>query len=63
MGKVKDKTLGEAVTATAQVGPAAVLYVLALAVLYSTSSPASTRPFSFLGIASGVAEHFLFADV
>jgi hypothetical protein len=55
--KVKDKTLGDAVTATAQVGPAAVLYVLALAVLYKFTSKYTPL---FLVITAGVAGQFLF---
>lgn len=55
--RVKDKTLGEAVTATAQVGPAAVLYVLALAFLYKFTSQYAPL---FLVVAGGVARQFLF---
>jgi hypothetical protein len=55
--KVKGKTLGDAVAATAQVGPAAVLYVLALAVLYKFNNKYTPL---FLVIAGGVAGQFLF---
>ncbi len=60
MDKVKDKTLAEAVSATAQVGPAAVLYVLALAVLYKSNSKYTPL---FLVIVGAVAGQFLFVDL
>ncbi|KAK4122329.1 chromate transporter [Parathielavia appendiculata] len=60
LDKAKEKTLGEAVAATAQVGPAAVLYVLALAVLYKFTNKYTAL---FLVIAGGVAGQFLFLDV
>lgn len=59
LDKVKDKTIGEAVTATAQVGPAAVLYVLALAALYKFTNKYTPL---FLVIVGGVAGQFLFVD-
>lgn len=60
LDKVKGKTLGEAVTTTAQVGPSAVLYVLALAVLYKFTNKYTAL---FLVIAGGVAGQFLFVDL
>lgn len=57
---VKDKALGEAVAATAHVGPAAVLYVLALAVLYRSANKYTPL---FLVVAGGVAGQFLFVDL
>ncbi|KAG7284861.1 hypothetical protein NEMBOFW57_009476 [Staphylotrichum longicolle] len=59
LDKVKDKTLAEAVTATGQVGPAAVLYVLALAVLYKFTNKYAPL---FLVIAGAVAGQFIFVD-
>ncbi|KAG7294510.1 hypothetical protein NEMBOFW57_004585 [Staphylotrichum longicolle] len=59
LDKVKDKTLAEAVTGTGQVGPAAVLYVLALAVLYKFTNKYAPL---FLVIAGAVAGQFIFVD-
>ncbi|KAK3897995.1 chromate transporter-domain-containing protein [Staphylotrichum tortipilum] len=59
LDKVKDKTLAQAVAATGQVGPAAVQYVLALAVLYKFTNKYAPL---FLVIAGAVAGQFLFVD-
>ena len=59
LDKVKDKTAAEAVAATGQVGPAAVLYVLALAVLYKFTNKYAPL---FLVIAGAVAGQFIFVD-
>ncbi|KAJ9145203.1 Chromate transport protein [Coniochaeta hoffmannii] len=59
LDRVRDKTLGEAITATAQVGPAAVLYVLALAVLYKFTNKYTAL---LLVIVGAVAGQFLFVD-
>lgn len=60
LDKVKEKTLGEAVSATAQVGPAAVLYLLALTVLYKFTNKYTAL---LLVIAGAVAGQFLFVDL
>ncbi|KAM7215265.1 Chromate transporter domain containing protein [Rhypophila decipiens] len=62
LNKVKGggATLAQAVTATAQVGPAAVLYMLALAFLYKFTNKYTAL---FLVIAGAVAGQFLFVDV
>ncbi|KAK4168210.1 chromate transporter-domain-containing protein [Cladorrhinum sp. PSN259] len=57
--RVKEKPLGEAVTATAQVGPAAVLYMLALVVLYKFTNKYTSL---LLVIMGAVAGQFLFID-
>ncbi len=59
LDNVTDKTLAETVTATGQVGPAAVLYVLALAVLYKFSNKYVPL---FLVIGGAVAGQFIFVD-
>lgn len=56
-GGLKDKPLEEALTATAQVGPAAVLYMLALAVLYKFNNKYTAL---LLVIVGAVAGQFLF---
>jgi hypothetical protein len=60
LNKGKEMTLDEAAAVTAQVGPAAVLYVLALAVLYKFNNKFTAL---FLVIAGAVAGQFLFVDV
>jgi len=60
LDRVKEKTLNEAVSATAEVGPAAVLYVLALAVLYKFTNKYTAL---FLVIAGAVAGQFIFVDL
>ncbi|KAK4209231.1 chromate transporter-domain-containing protein [Rhypophila decipiens] len=62
LNKVKGggATLAQAVTATAQVDPAAVLYMLALSVLYKFTNKYTPL---FLVIAGAVAGQFLFVDV
>ncbi|KAM5344659.1 hypothetical protein ACJ41O_013194 [Fusarium nematophilum] len=57
--KVKDKPVGELIDATAQVGPAAVLYMLALAVLYKFTNKYTAL---LLVIMGAVAGQFLFVD-
>jgi hypothetical protein len=58
--KVKDKSLAEAVAATTQVGPAAVLYLLTLAILYKVNNKYTPL---FLVVAGAVAGQFLFVDL
>ncbi|KAK4112655.1 chromate transporter [Canariomyces notabilis] len=60
LNKGKEMTLDEAAAVTAQVGPAAVLYVLALAVLYKFNNKFTAL---FLVIAGAVAGQFLFVDL
>lgn len=57
--RIRDKPLVEAILATAQVGPAAVLYVLALAVLYKFANKYTAL---LLVIFAAVAGQFLFVD-
>ncbi|KAK0741592.1 chromate transporter [Apiosordaria backusii] len=59
LDRVKEKPLGEAITATAQVGPAAVLYMLALVVLYKFTNKYTAL---LLVIMGAVAGQFLFLD-
>lgn len=57
--RIKDKPVTEAITLTAQVGPAAVLYILALAVLYKFTNKYAAL---LLVIFSAVASQFIFVD-
>lgn len=57
--KVKDKPIGDVVTAIAQVGPAAVLYLLALAVVYKFTNKYTPLLLVIVGAVSG---QFLFVD-
>jgi hypothetical protein len=57
--RVKDKTIGDVIDTTAQVGPAAVLYMLALAVLYKFTNKYTAL---LLVIMGAVAGQFLFVD-
>ncbi|EXK27477.1 hypothetical protein FOMG_16025 [Fusarium oxysporum f. sp. melonis 26406] len=57
--KVKDKPIGDVIDTTAQVGPAAVLYMLALAVLYKFTNKYTAL---LLVIMGAVAGQFLFVD-
>ena len=57
--RVKGKPVGEAITTTAQVGPAAVLYILALVVLYKFTNKYTAL---LLVIIGAVAGQFLFID-
>ncbi|KAH7201464.1 chromate transporter-domain-containing protein [Fusarium oxysporum] len=57
--RVKDKPIGEVIDTTAQVGPAAVLYMLALAVLYKFTNKYTAL---LLVIMGAVAGQFLFVD-
>jgi chromate transport protein ChrA len=59
LDRVKDKPLGEAITATARVGPAAVLYMLALAALYKLTNKYTPL---LLVIMGAVAGQFLFVE-
>ncbi|KAK5663843.1 hypothetical protein OQA88_46 [Cercophora sp. LCS_1] len=59
LGRVKEKQLDEAITAAAQVGPAAVLYVLALVVLYKFTNKYTSLLLVTVG---AVAGQFLFVD-
>jgi hypothetical protein len=56
---VREKPLGEAITATAQVGPAAILYLLALVVLYKFTNKYTAL---LLVIMGAVAGQFLFVE-
>jgi hypothetical protein len=56
---VKDKPIGEVIDTTAQVGPAAVLYMLALAVLYKFTNKYTALLLVIMGAA---AAQFLFVD-
>lgn len=56
--KVKDRPIGE-VNKTAQVGPAAVLYMLALVVLYKFTNKYTSLMLVIIG---AVAGQFLFVD-
>ncbi|KAJ9412313.1 hypothetical protein FOXG_15093 [Fusarium oxysporum f. sp. lycopersici 4287] len=57
--RVKDKPIGEVIDTTAQVGPAAVLYMLALAVLYKFTNKYTALLLVIMGAAAG---QFLFVD-
>lgn len=57
--RVKDKPLAEAITATAQVGPAAVLYILALVVLYKFTNKYTALLLVIVGAVTG---QFIFVD-
>ncbi|EEU33636.1 uncharacterized protein NECHADRAFT_89295 [Fusarium vanettenii 77-13-4] len=57
--KVKDKPVGEVIDTATQVGPAAVLYMLALAVLYKFTNKYTAL---LLVIMGAVAGQFLFVD-
>lgn len=57
--RIKDKPVTEAITLTAQVGPAAVLYILALAVLYKFTNKYAAL---LLVIFGAVAGQFVFVD-
>ncbi|KAL5597128.1 hypothetical protein FOBRF1_010921 [Fusarium oxysporum] len=57
--RVKGKPIGEVIDTTAQVGPAAVLYMLALAVLYKFTNKYTAL---LLVIMGAVAGQFLFVD-
>lgn len=57
--RLKNKPLEEALATTAQVGPAAVLYMLALAVLYKFNNKYTAL---LLVIVGAVAGQFLFVD-
>jgi hypothetical protein len=57
--RLKEKPLGEAIATTAQVGPAAVLYLLALVVLYKFTNKYTAL---LLVIMGAVAGQFLFID-
>ncbi|CAH0020235.1 unnamed protein product [Clonostachys rhizophaga] len=57
--KVKDKPVGEMIDTTAQVGPAAVLYMLALVVLYKFTNKYTAL---LLVIIGAVAGQFIFVD-
>ncbi|PNP78503.1 hypothetical protein FNYG_08133 [Fusarium nygamai] len=57
--RVKDKPIGEVIDTTAQVGPAAVLYMLALAVLYKFTNKYTAL---LLVIMGAVAGQFVFVD-
>ncbi|KAK3681379.1 chromate transporter [Podospora appendiculata] len=59
LDRFKEKSVGEAIAATAQVGPAAVLYILALVVLYKFTNKYTTL---LLVIVGAVAGQFLFVD-
>jgi hypothetical protein len=59
LGRLKDKPISEAIATTAQVGPAAVLYVLALAVLYKFTNKYTALLLVIMGAVSG---QFLFVD-
>ncbi len=59
LDKVKGKPLGEVISTTVQVGPAAVLYMLALAVLYKFTNKYTSL---LLVIMGAVAGQFLFVD-
>jgi hypothetical protein len=59
LDRVEGKPLGEAIAATAQVGPAAVLYVLALVVLYKFTNKYTSL---LLVIMGAVAGQFLFLE-
>lgn len=59
LDRVKEKSLGEAISTTAQVGPAAVLYILALVVLYKFTNKYTAL---LLVIMGAVAGQFLFVD-
>ena len=56
---MKEKPLGEAITATTQVGPAAVLYVLALVVLYKFTNKYTGLLLVIIGAVTG---QFLFVE-
>lgn len=59
MNKVKDKPLAEAINTIEQVGPAAVLYILALAVLYKFTNKYTALLLVIMGATAG---QFLFVD-
>ncbi|RYP65536.1 hypothetical protein DL770_008976 [Monosporascus sp. CRB-9-2] len=59
LDEVKDRPIGEVLDTTAQVGPAAVLYMLALAVLYKFTNKYTAL---LLVIMGAVAGQFLFVD-
>lgn len=59
LDRVKDKPLGEAIGAIAQVGPAAVLYLLALAALYKFTNKYTALLLVIMGAVTG---QFLFVD-
>ena len=59
LDRIKDKPIGDVVTTVAQVGPAAVLYLLALAALYKFTNKYTAL---MLVIVGAVAGQFLFVD-
>ena len=59
LDKVKAKSVSEVVDVTAQIGPAAVLYMLALAVLYKFTNKYTAL---ILVIMGAVAGQFLFVN-
>jgi len=59
MDRLKEKPPAEAIVTTAQVGPAAVLYLLALVVLYKFTNKYTAL---LLVIMGAVAGQFLFVD-
>ena len=59
LDRVKDKPIGDVVNTVAQVGPASVLYLLALAVLYKFTNKYTAL---MLVIVGAVAGQFLFVD-
>lgn len=59
MNKVKDKPLAEVINTIEQVGPAAVLYILALAVLYKFTNKYTALLLVIMGATAG---QFLFVD-
>lgn len=59
LDKLKAKPVYEVISRTAQVGPAAVLYMLALAILYKFNSKYTAL---LLVITGAVAGQFLFVD-
>jgi len=59
LDKVKNEPIGEVINATVQVGPAAVLYMLALAALYKFTNKYTALLLVIMGAVSG---QFLFID-
>ncbi|KAK3327058.1 chromate transporter [Cercophora scortea] len=59
LDRAREKPSGEAIAATAQVGPAAVLYMLALVVLYKFTNEYTAL---LLVVVGAVAGQFLFVD-
>ncbi|KAK1756596.1 chromate transporter-domain-containing protein [Echria macrotheca] len=59
LDRVRGKPIGEAMAATAQVGPAAVLYVLALVVLYKFTNKYTSLLLVIMGAVTG---QFLFLE-